>query len=99
MSNPEARLALAKLIADRMAELNIQRREFMTACGFTNESTFTCYLRGFSNLQVWQVPAVADLLQLDEREVLIMCLAQSHDEFCMDLFLRHVRRRRKRSGR
>lgn len=91
MSNPDARVALAKLIAARMNELGVVREEFMKACGFTKDSTFTCYLRGFSNLQLWQVPLVAKILRLDERQVLIMCLAQSHDEWCMALFRRHLR--------
>jgi hypothetical protein len=98
MSNPDARIALAKLIAARMDELSVRREDFMKACGFTQESTFTCYLRGFSNLHLWQVPAVAKILRLDEREVLVMCLAQSHDEWCMALFLRHFRRPRSRGG-
>lgn len=99
MSDPDARIALARLIAAQMDELGIRREVFMKACGFTKESTFTCYLRGFSNLQLWQVPAVAKILQLDERQVLIMCLAQSHDEWCMALFRRHLRRQRNEGAR
>ncbi|MBY5439337.1 hypothetical protein [Rhizobium leguminosarum] len=95
MSNPEARLALAKLIADRIVELGIERENFMKATGFTKESTFTCYLRGYANLLLWQVPYVARTLQLDERRLLIMCLAQIHDHRVMALFLRHMKSRRR----
>ncbi|UWU28854.1 hypothetical protein N2600_02460 [Rhizobium sp. WSM1274] len=95
MSNPEARLALAKLIADRIVELGIEREYFMKAVGFTKESTFTCYLRGYSNLSLWQVPYVARTLQVDERRVLMMCLAQIHDNRVMGLFLRHMKSRKR----
>lgn len=94
MSNPEARLALAKLIADRIVELGIERGDFMRATGFTKDSTFTCYLRGYSNLLLWQVPYVARTLQLDERRLLMMCLAQSQDASVLAMFKRHIRSRR-----
>lgn len=96
MSNPDARIALAKLIEGRMNELRIDRSDFMRRTGFTQESTFTCYLRGFSNLQLWQVPSVAKILQLDERDVLLMCLAQFFDASVLALFQRNIRPRRRR---
>jgi hypothetical protein len=95
MSNPDARVALAKLIERRMNELRIDRSDFMTRTGFTQESTFTCYLRGFSNLQLWQVPSVAKILQLDERDVLLMCLGQFYDASVLALFHRNIRPRRR----
>lgn len=91
MSNPEARIALARLIADRIAELGIARADFMKLVGFTTESSFGSYLVGFSKLHLWQVPPVTRVLELDEREILLMCLAQNHNEWCMDLFRRHLR--------
>lgn len=91
MSNPEARIALARLIADRIAELGITRADFMKLAGFTTESSFGSYLAGFSKLYLWQVPIVAKVLELDERQILLMCLAQNHNEWCMDLFGRHLR--------
>ncbi|WP_157785398.1 hypothetical protein [Sinorhizobium fredii] len=96
MSDAEARIALAKLIESRMAELGVERAGFMRRTGFTQESTFTCYLRGFSNLQLWQVPSVAKILQLNERDILLMCLRQSYDDWVMELFQRHIRPRRRR---
>lgn len=91
MSNPEARIALAQLIANRMAELGIKRPEFMKLAGFTTKSSFGSYLAGFSKLNLWQVPRVAKALQLDERQILMMCLAQEHDSQIMSLFQRHMR--------
>jgi len=96
MSNPEARLALANLITDRMTELGIPRADFMKFTGFTTESSFGSYLAGFSKLHLWQVPLVAKILQLDERQILLMCLEQNHDNWCMELFRRHIRVRARR---
>ncbi|MDK1488644.1 hypothetical protein QN219_01015 [Sinorhizobium sp. 7-81] len=90
MSNIEARIALAKLIAARIEELGINRWDFMKATGFTQESTFTCYLRGYSNLPLREVPDVSRILQLDEQRILLMCLAQSYDDWVMALFNRHI---------
>lgn len=95
MSDPDARFALAKLIGSRMAELGIGNQSFMRATGFTKESTFTCYLRGYSSLQLWQVPCVAKTLQLDEQKILLMCLAQFYSNWEMDLFKRHIQPRRR----
>ena len=91
MSNPEARLTLARLIADRIAELGIDRTEFMKFTGFTTASSFGSYLAGYSKLHLWQVPYVVRVLDLDERKILMMCLAQDYSEWCMDLFRRHLR--------
>jgi hypothetical protein len=91
MTNPDARLALARLIADRIAELGINRYEFMKLNGFTTASSFGSYLAGYSKLHIWQVPLVAKTLDLDERKILLMCLAQDYNEWCMDLFRRHIR--------
>lgn len=96
MSNPEARLALARLIAGRMRELGIERAAFMKFTGFTTDSSFGSYLAGFSKLHLWQVPLAAKILQLDERHLLLMCLAQNHDDWCMELFRRHIRVRARR---
>lgn len=90
MSNPEARLALARLIADRIVELGIDRMEFMKLIGFTTASSFGSYLAGYSKLHLWQVPLVSKALDLDERGILLMCLAQDNNEWCMDLFRRHI---------
>ncbi|NKM64352.1 hypothetical protein GYN07_02410 [Rhizobium leguminosarum bv. viciae 248] len=90
MSNPEARLSLATLVAERMAEVGIARAEFMNLTGFTTESSFGSYLAGFSKLHLWQVPLIAKTLELDERRLLLMCLEQNHDDWCMDLFRRHI---------
>lgn len=95
MSDPDARFALAKLISSRMAELSIGNQSFMRATGFTKESTFSSYLRGFAKLQLWQVPYVAKTLKLDERDILLMCLAQFYTNLEMDLFKRHIRPRRR----
>lgn len=73
MSNPEARLALARLIADRIVELGIDRMEFMKLAGFTTASSFGSYLAGCSKLHLWQVPLVSKALDLDERQILLMC--------------------------
>ncbi len=97
MSKIEARIALAKLIAERIKELGITQADFMRGTGFIQDSTFTCYLRGYSSLPLWQVPYVAKILQLDEQLILMMCLAQLHDTAVMELFKRHIRPRRKRS--
>jgi len=97
MSRIEARIALATLIAARIDELGIDRWAFMKATGFTQDSTFTCYLRGYSNLSISQVPYVASILQLDEKLILMMCLAQTHDTVGMELFKRHISPRLKRS--
>ena len=94
MSDPKTRLALAELIADKIQELGVDRREFMQKTGFTKASAFTSYLRGFASLQIWQVPHVAKILKLDERALLLMCLAQFHDDWDMALFHRHIRPRR-----
>ena len=91
MSNLEARIALARLIADRLAELGIDRAEFMKLTRFTKASSFSSYLAGYSKLNLWQVPLVAKALDLDERKILLMCLAQTNDDWCMDLFRRHIR--------
>ena len=91
MSNLEARIALARLIADRMAELGIDRAEFMKLTGFTKDSSFSSYLAGYSKLHLWQVPLVAKALDLDEQKILLMCLAQTNDDWCMALFRRHIR--------
>lgn len=90
MSNLEARIALARLIADRMVELGIDRAQFMKLTGFTKGSSFSSYLAGYSKLHLWQVPLVAKALDLDERKILLMCLAQTNDDWCMDLFRRHI---------
>ncbi|MCJ8151414.1 hypothetical protein [Shinella sedimenti] len=90
MSRVEARIALARLIEDRIEELGVDRSEFMRATGFTKTSAFTSYLRGYSNLPLWQVFDVAEVLELDEREVLLMCLAQFHGDLVMELIKRHI---------
>lgn len=90
MSRVKARIALARLIEDRIEELGVDRSEFMRATGFTKTSAFTSYLRGYSSLPLWQVPDVAEILELDERDVLLMCLAQFHGDFVMELIERHI---------
>ncbi|KOF16037.1 hypothetical protein AC244_21775 [Ensifer adhaerens] len=97
MSNPVARIALATLVADRMRELGIARADLMKLTGFTTESSFGSYLAGFSKLHLWQVPLVAKALQLDERRLLLMCLEQDHNDWCMDVFRRHIGPRRRRT--
>jgi cyanate lyase len=97
MSNPEARLVLANLIADRMAELTIEHREFMVAAGFTKSGALTRYLRGYSTLELSQVEDVARILDLDEAKLLLMYFAQKHDESCMAVLRRNFKRRRKRN--
>ncbi|WLS09365.1 hypothetical protein Q9314_06220 [Shinella sumterensis] len=90
MSRVEARIALARLIGDRIEELGVDRSEFMRATGFTKASAFTSYLRGYSSLPLWQVPDVAEVLELDERHALLMCFAQFHGDFVMELIERHI---------
>jgi len=73
-----------------MKEMGVGRDEFMDAVGFTTNSSFSSYLAGFSKLNLWQVPLVAEKLQLDERTVLLMCLAQDNNDWCMHMFRRHI---------
>ncbi|MGO6710509.1 hypothetical protein [Rhizobium leguminosarum] len=84
------RLALTRLIAARMTELGIPQRAFMKVMGFNEQVTAVRYIVGGFDLQIWQVPPVARLLQLDEGEILLMCLAQFFP-YDMEVFNRHIR--------
>ncbi|MGO7585949.1 hypothetical protein ACC689_29105 [Rhizobium ruizarguesonis] len=84
------RLALTRLIAARMTELEIPQRAFMRVMGFNEQVTVTRYILGGFDLQVWQVPGLARLLKLDEADILRKCLAQFFP-YDTELFQRHIR--------
>lgn len=94
MPKVDARIALARLIEERIDELGVDRVDFVRDAGFIQKSTLTRYLRGYSKLPLSQLPDVVEALQLnerDERRVLLMCLAQSCVGPAMELIERNMR--------
>lgn len=90
----EARIALARLIEERVEELGLDRDAFARDAGFIQKSTLTRYLRGYSKLPLFQLPDVIEVLKFDDRDqrrILLLCLAQFHVGPVMELIDRHMR--------
>jgi hypothetical protein len=60
------------------------------AARFNTRSALTRYLVGYNKLQLRQVPAIASILELDERRLLMMCLAQYYTGFFLEMFEKHM---------
>lgn len=82
-----ARKRLADLVLARMKELEMSEGDFMRSMGITSRLVLTRRLGGKANFRMEDCQRLAEVLSCDEREMLIMHLAQFHSQKVVEYLL------------